>query len=223
MKLLSVNVGRPRVIGAAEKARETGIYKRPVRGVVAIGVDGVSGDAVCDTRHHGGRDQAVYVYGEPDYEWWSRRLGQRVSFGAFGENLTISELESSGAGIGDRFLIGSVLLEVTAPRIPCKTLARKMGMPSFVTQFREAERPGLYCRVVRAGDVQIGDPVSYEPRSGDVVTVIELFRSFYEPQLNEAVLRRHLAAPIAIRDRIEKEKQLARLLSRDARRANQGS
>src|SRR5262245_6324727 len=99
MKLLSVNVGRAE---QGISTGETGINKLPVHGSVAVSGAGLEGDVVCDTKHHGGPDQAVYVYGAPDYDWWMEALGRDLSYGAFGENLTIGGLESAGIRIGDR-------------------------------------------------------------------------------------------------------------------------
>jgi len=213
MQLISVNIGQARHIQNAKPSGKTGIYKLPVLGPVQITSTGPGGDAICDTEHHGGVDQAAYVYGTPDYAWWSKILGRELSPGTFGENLTITELESSGVCIGDRWHIGSVILEATAPRVPCVTLAARMGDPSFVKRFREAERPGLYCRVIQEGSLQVGDPVTWERYSGETIGAVELFRDFYAPHLDEATLRRHLAAPIGLRDRIEKEAQLEKLLA----------
>lgn len=209
MQLISVNIGKARAIHGAKTSGRTGIYKLPVSEPVRITRDGLPGDAICDTENHGGVDQAVYVFGTPDYAWWSRELAQDLAPGTFGENLTISELESATFSIGDRLHIGEVILEVTAPRIPCGTLAARMGDSTFVKRFRYAERPGLYCRVIHEGHIQSGDKVTFEPFAGETITAIEMFRAFYEKQLDEATLRRHLAAPIAIRDRVEKERKLA--------------
>ena len=213
MQLYSVNVGHERPILYAKRSGKTGIYKMPVSAPVQITVNGLSGDAICDVENHGGPDQAIYIYGTPDYAWWSDELGRELLPGTFGENLTIAGLESARLSIGDRLYVGSVILEVTAPRIPCVTLATRMGDPAFVKRFRAAERPGLYCRVIREGFVQRGDPVTLEPYPGETLTAIEMFRDFYEAELSEATLRRHLAAPIAIRDRIAKEEQLAKRLA----------
>ena len=101
-----------------------------------------------------------------------------------------------------------MILEVTAPRIPCWKLAQRMGDPGFVKRFRAAERPGVYCRVVREGRIQAGDPVTLEPYAGEPVTVVEVFRDYYEPDRDPAAIRRFLAAPIAIRARTDKERQL---------------
>lgn len=214
MKLVSVNVGKAQKIAA--KSGETGIYKRPVAGPVQVTKDGLAEDTISDTENHGGADQAVYLYGTPDYAWWRAALGRDLEPGTFGENLTVSGLESATLNVGDRLVIGETLLEVTAPRVPCVTLAVRMGDPAFVKRFRHAERPGVYCRVLKEGSVRVGDAVRLEPfaggHAGEALGVLEMFRSFYGPKLDEAALRRHLAAPIAVRDRADKEAALAKLL-----------
>lgn len=214
MRLLSVNVGRERPIGKGNTLGRTGIYKRSVDEPVWIAALGLEGDTVSDTENHGGVDQAVYVYGVPDYAWWTEELDRELPPGTFGENLTITELESVAAFIGDRLHIGDVTLEVTAPRIPCATLAARMEDPRFVKRFRWAERPGLYCRVIREGAVRAGDMVTLERYRGETISAIEMFRDFFDPNLSEVGLRRHLAAPVAVRDRVLKEKQLGELLVR---------
>lgn len=212
MQLISVNIGQARAMKNAKASGKTGIYKLPVSEPVQITANGLPGDAICDVENHGGVDQAVYIFGAPDYAWWSEQLGYELAPGTFGENLTISELESTQFSIGDRLHIGSVILEVTAPRIPCVTLAVRMGDPTFVKRFRYAERPELYCRVIQAGTVQVGEPVTWEPYQGETITALEMFRDFYAPEQSEATIRRHLAAPIAIRDRVDKEERLRQLV-----------
>jgi MOSC domain-containing protein YiiM len=216
MQLVSVNVGQEQCIHNGKKTETSGIFKQPVVERVEITPLGLKGDTIIDTQHHGGPDQAVYVYGGADYDYWSGALGKVVLPGTFGDNLTISDLESAKFLIGDHLVIGPVILEVTCPRIPCATLAARMADPQFVKRFRYAERPGLYCRVIQAGLVQTGAAVTWEHYTGEAVLALELFRSFYEPQLSEAVLRHQLAAPIAVRARIEKETQLSKLLGNTA-------
>jgi MOSC domain-containing protein YiiM len=211
MHITSVNIGQKQNIQRARSSGLTGIYKQPVERA-QITAERLAGDAICDTKNHGGPDQAVYIYGEPDYAWWSAELGQALGPGTFGENLTIAGLESARLNIGDRLRIGDVVLEVTAPRIPCSTLAARMGDPAFVKRFRHAERPGLYCRVIQPGEVHAGQPVELEPHAGPTVAAIELFRAYYLKDLDLATLRRHLAAPIAIRDRVDKQERLEKLL-----------
>ena len=214
MQILSVNVGEERSIQNARSFGRSGIFKTPVAGPVRVAYGGLVEDTISDTENHGGVDQAVYLYGALDYEWWSQELGRDLPPGTFGENLTVSGLESAGSRIGDRLCMGSAVLEVTAPRIPCVTLAARMEDPSFVERFRGAERPGLYCRVIREGEVQATDAVSYEPYQGETVGVIEVCRDFFDPDPSEENIRRHLAAPIAVRARAEKKRQLEKLLAR---------
>jgi MOSC domain-containing protein YiiM len=191
--------------------RKTGIIKIAAAGAVRITKAGVEGDAVCDVRHHGGPDQAVYVYGGLDYDWWMEQLGEPLGPGTFGENLTIARLESGPVRIGDRLHINQVTLEVTAPRAPCRTLAARMQDSAFVQRFRAAERPGLYCRVLEEGSVRAGDLVRLEPYRGEPITILEMFRDHYAPYLDADRLRQYLKLPIAIRDRTSKEAQLAKL------------
>lgn len=208
MQLISVNIGRAEAIQKAKKSGVSGIFKHSTTTPVLVNALGLAGDTICDTVHHGGVDQAVYVYGSADYAWWSAALGMELEPGTFGENLTISDLESAQFWVGDRLQVGAVTLEITAPRIPCATLAARMGDPAFVKRFRNAERPGLYCRVIQEGSLQIGDPVTHERYTGVPITMVEMFRDFYKPSLTATTLRRYLAVPIAIRDRVEKEAQL---------------
>lgn len=223
MLLLSVNIGEERVVGNGRSSWKSGIHKQPVGERVRISCSGLSGDRICDTENHGGADQAVYVYGTPDYEWWSEELGRELTPGTFGENLTISGLESARARIGDRFLVASAVLEVTAPRIPCATLAARMEDPTFVKRFRWAGRPGLYCRVVREGEMRADDEVTLQPYQGETITVIEMFRDFFDPRPSEEKIRCHLAAPIAVRARIERETQLKELLARRDEKVSRAS
>lgn len=214
MNLMSVNIGQTRPLPNVKASGQSGIYKQAVSGPIQITTMGLVGDTICDTEHHGGVDQAVYVYSRTDYAWWEDQLGQPLHPGTFGENLTIEGFDPARVQVGDRLHMEGVILEVTAPRVPCVTLAARMGDPMFVKRFRYAERPGFYCRVIQEGYVQQGDSVIFEPYQGQTVSLIEYLRDFYEPDRSETTLRRYLGAPIALRDRVYKEEQLAQLLSK---------
>ena len=214
MQLLSVNIGQKRTQQKGSELETTGIYKLPVQGPVEIKSLGIQSDFICDQKNHGGPDQAIYVYGQPDYEWWSTELGTELGPGIFGENLTVSELESAHFNIGDRLHVGSAILEITAPRIPCSTLAARMGDPQFVKKYRRAKRPGLYCRVIQEGFVQTGNEVTLESYKGETISILQMFRDYYDNHKSEATLRRHLRAPIAIRAREDAERDLEKLLSK---------
>jgi len=213
MKVLSVNIAQVRDVVIAGKAKKTGIYKEPVSRPVTVTKEGLKGDNICNHKYHGGVDQAVYIYGSIDYDWWQKSLNREIVPGTFGENLTISNLESSTFSVGDRLLIDEVILEVSAPRAPCSTFANKMADPTFVKKFKNAERPGLYCRVIREGFISAGDQVTIKKYADPTISILEMFREEFDPVGTEEELRRYLAAPIAIRDRIKKEERLNKLLA----------
>ena len=214
MQLLSVNIGQKRTQQKGNELETTGIYKLPVQEPVEIKSLGIQSDFICDQKNHGGPDQAIYIYGMADYDWWSSELGKELAPGTFGDNLTISELESAHFNIGDRLHVGSTILEVSAPRIPCSTLAARMGDPQFVKKYRQAERPGLYCRVIQEGFVQTGNEVKIERYQHETLSVLQMFRDYFDNNKSEETLRRHLRAPIAIRARNETEEDLGKLLSK---------
>lgn len=198
MRLQSINIGTKHTLEIGNTSVETGIIKIPVTGPVHITSECVGSDVIHNRKVHGGPDQVAYVYGGTDYAWWSKLSGRELPPGILGENLTITDLESGPIRIGDRLVIGTVVLEVTAPRIPCFKLAKRMSDPTFVKRFRAARRPGMYCRVIAPGWVCAGDPVTLEPYSGATVTIQEMFDAFFTFPLGEAVIERILAAPIAI-------------------------
>jgi MOSC domain-containing protein YiiM len=172
--LISVNAGAAAPTEHSDVGL-TAIGKRPVDGAVAIaapgprgtGPTGVEGDRVCDTRHHGGPDQAVYAYAREDLDRWAAELGRELPGGVFGENLTTLGLEVTGARIGERWLVGAeTLLEVAAPRIPCRTFAGWMDEAGWIKRFTERALPGAYLRVVRPGRVRAGTRCGWCTRPG---------------------------------------------------------
>lgn len=213
MQLISVNLGEERTLHRKERVEQTGIFKMPVGRSIHISKLGLAGDVIVSKKHHGGPDQAVYVYGVTDYEWWAKEIGRELPPGIFGENLTIRDLESAQFNIGDYLHIGAVTLQVTAPRIPCGTFAGRMEDSQWVKKFRQAERPGLYCRVLTEGEVSPGMPVSMEKYTAETISSMQVFRDYYDKNKSLETLRRHLKAPIAMRVRESVEKELAALES----------
>lgn len=204
MLLASVNVALPPKGGTA-------IDKRSVTGPVAVAELGLDGDGQGDRRNHGGPDQAVYAYGVPDYEWWSAELGRTLLPATFGENLTITGLESAGLAIGDRLAIGSTLLEVTSPRIPCSTLATRMDDARFARRFQDARRPGVYLRVLETGTITVGDDVRLERAPAGALPVLALQDLYYAKSPSREEVERALGAPVAIRARRDLERRLSKL------------
>jgi MOSC domain-containing protein YiiM len=210
MRITSVNVGKAERLTGPSFHGETGIFKRPVTGHVGIGELGLEGDEVLNEQHHGGPDQAVYLYRREDYDWWSNQLGSTVAPGTFGDNLTVTGLPGPGLIIGSRLVFDTVILEITAPRIPCNTLAQRMNDPRFAKRFMKAERPGVYCRVIKSGSVAAGDAFHLEPGDPDGVSTLEIFRGASR-KLTRDELARFLAAPIDVRTRRDFEAKLEKL------------
>lgn len=208
MQLESINVGRAETISHGNKSMKTGICKYPAEGPVRITADGITDDVILNTVHHGGVDQAVYAYGTDDYDWWAESMGLEVYPGLFGENLTIRDMPTD-MHIGDRLLIGEVVLEVTSARIPCDTFSTRMQDKGFGLAFRRAERPGIYFRVLNAGNITAGDSVTLVENSESDVTVLDLFRFGFAVNHDADTLRRYLDAPIAERVRAKIEQKLA--------------
>ncbi|MCR6033580.1 MOSC domain-containing protein [Nocardioides sp. zg-579] len=187
-QLVSVNVGTPREAAWAGIGR-TSIDKAPVTGPVEVGRLGLAGDKVSDTRHHGGVDQAVYAYAREDLDRWAVDLGQEVRDGQFAENLTTRGVEVTEAEVGERWAVGTALLEVAYVRTPCNDFKTWMGRCGFdnrawVKRFTLDGAPGAYLRVLAPGTVQTGDAVEVLHRPGHGVTIATMFRALHtEPAL----------------------------------------
>lgn len=194
-RVASVNVVHALVPDVRGDLDRTAIDKRPVPHRVAVqpagdGGVGLAGDQIYDTRHHGGRDQAVYAYAAEDRVWWSAELGRDLAPGQFGENLSTEGVDVTGAVIGERWVVGDdgLVLEVTGPRIPCSTFQGFLGEPQWVRRFTEHGASGAYLRVVNPGTVGEGDGVTVIDRPAHGVTIGDVF----VPRRTEASLLRRL-------------------------------
>ena len=218
MKIISVNVGQPTALRVGQRTAVSGIRKHPVPGRVRVGGLGLEGDHVLNRRHHGGPDQAVYVYTREDYDAWEEKLGRRLEAGTFGENLLISGGESAHWAVGDRLELGDgegeggagAVLEVTAARIPCATLGARMEDAGFVKRFAALGRPGFYTRVLQPGEIGKGDACRRVPGPEGAPTIAQVFAASLGQEREEAELRRWLEYPLAKRLRADVEGWLAR-------------
>lgn len=202
----SVNIGVARATTHSDIGY-TGIDKHPVDGPVEIrppavaGGSGLAADTVCDFRHHGGPDQAVYAYAREDLDEWAARLGRDLPSGVFGENLTTRGLDVGAALIGERWRVGTALLEVSVPRIPCRTFAGWLDEQGWVRTFTRRAAPGTYLRVLVAGVVRAGDPVTVVHRPDHDVCVETTFRALtLAPDLLPRLVGIE-ALPASVRDR----------------------
>lgn len=195
-QVISVNVGRPREAAWAGIGR-TSIDKAAVEGPVAVRRLGLDGDEVSDTRHHGGVDQAVYAFAVEDLRTWAERLGAPIAPGRFGENLTTEGIDVNEAEIGERWRVGTALLEVRSIRTPCNDFKRWMGLGGYderawVRRFTVEARPGPYLKVLDEGVVAAGDALEVVHRPGHGVTVSTMFRALNG---DRPLLPRLLAVP----------------------------
>jgi MOSC domain-containing protein YiiM len=186
----SVNVGTPRSVQVGGHAVLTAIWKQPVSGRVPLRGVNLLGDEQADRTVHGGPDKAVYAYAREDIHWWEIELEHSVGAAPFGENLTVRGLPVSEAVIGEHWTVGSALLQVAQPRLPCFKLGIRMGDPRFLKRFAAAGRPGAYLRILREGDIAAGDEIVVHDRPGHAVTIALASRALLgERHLLPAVLQ----------------------------------
>ncbi|MEA2453335.1 MAG: hypothetical protein QOG04_2045 [Actinomycetota bacterium] len=183
--VISVNVGRPRSLLVKGNHRSTGIFKGPVADRVPLQGVSVGNDVQMDKKNHGGQFQAIYAYAVEDYAWWSKELGDELAPGTFGENLTTQGIDLQSTLVGERWNVGSAEIEVTSPRIPCSTLATRMGLPGFVKRFAAAERFGAYLQIVKEGDVGAGDSLKVLSRPAHGVTIVDVARAYLSRDSDE--------------------------------------
>lgn len=196
-RVISCNVGRPREATMGERRVLTGIFKRPVAGRVVLTKWNLAGDQQADLRVHGGVNKAVYAYPSEHYSYWASALQDLpLPWGMFGENLTTSGLDEESVYIGDRFQIGSAVLQVTQPRAPCYKLALKFGRPDIVERFWNSGRAGFYLSVIEEGELGAGDTVVRVSRGAEEVSVAEVLRLRRGSNPDPAALERALRSPL---------------------------
>jgi MOSC domain-containing protein YiiM len=175
MKLLSVNVGRPRVVEWHGETLPTSIFKEAVPGRVRVAKLNLQGDEQSDLSVHGGTDKAVYAYPSEHYAFWREELpGLKFPWGAFGENLTIEGLLEDTVRVGDRLAVGSAVFAVTQPRMPCFKLAIRFERQDMVKRFMRSGRTGFYLAVEREGDVGAGDAIGLIERNATRPSIADL-------------------------------------------------
>ncbi len=197
MKLISLNVGRPRRVETPRGPVLTAIWKSPIEGRVALRRFNIDGDQQADLTVHGGENKAVYLYPSEHYAFWRAELpGVDLPPGMFGENLTTEGLDEREAQIGDRFRIGTAVLQVAQPRMPCFKLALKFGRPDMVKRFWLSGLSGIYFSIVEEGELAVGDQIVPVSRVANGITVAELVKLYRDPAPDPARIQVALNAPL---------------------------
>ncbi|MGX4677332.1 MOSC domain-containing protein [SAR92 clade bacterium H246] len=187
MKIKSINTSKVTTLDYEGKTITTGIFKKPISKPVIIRKLNIDGDEQADLKHHGGADKAVYAFSADCYDYWCKTLGKEtLPPGSFGENLTLSGLDESQVHIGDQFIIGECILEVSQPRVPCFKLGIAMGNKKMPKLFIESNRTGIYFRVVKEGLIAKGDAVEHIPAQENLITVQSLFRAVFDKKFKDA-------------------------------------
>ena len=190
MKVISLNVGRPRLVLDRGREVSTGIFKSPVAGPVMMRQTNFDGDRQADLDNHGGTNKAVYAYPSEHYEYWRNELPSvELTWGNFGENLTTEGLLESEARIGDRYRIGGAVVRVSQPRIPCFKLGIRFGRDDMPKRFLASGRSGIYFSVVEEGPVSAGDAIELVERDACGITVADVNRAFVRSRENLDLLR----------------------------------
>ena len=194
MKLISLNVARPRLALYKGATINTGIFKKPVSGRVALRTLNLDGDQQADLSVHGGLYKAAYAYPSEHYEYWRKELpGMDLPWGLFGENFTTEGLAEDDLHVGDRFRVGSALLMVRQPRVPCYKLAAKFQRDDIIERFLASGRSGFYFSVEQEGDVGAGDTIELISRNQDGITIAEMNRLFVRERYNRDLLQKAIA------------------------------
>jgi MOSC domain-containing protein YiiM len=194
MKIISLNVGRPRLVVWNGQTVSTGIYKTPVEGRVMLRTLNLDGDRQADLTVHGGPSKAAYAYPAEHYLYWRGELpGTELPFGMFGENFTTEGLDEAHVNIGDRFRIGSAEVTVTVPRMPCYKLGIKFGRTDIIKRFMASGRTGFYFSVQCEGEVGAGDEIELIGRDENNVTVADISRLYARDKSDVETMRRAVA------------------------------
>ena len=191
MKLISLNVGMPRIVESNGEPVATGIFKRPKQGSVMLRTLNLDGDRQADLRVHGGISKAVYGYPVEHYEFWKRELpDMELPFGMFGENFTTEGMLEDALNVGDRFRIGEAELMVTEPRMPCYKLGIKFGRTDIIRKFLQSRRTGFYFAVVKEGEVEAGNEIELLSRDSNGITIADITRLYAFEKDDVETLRR---------------------------------
>lgn len=180
MKVVSVNIGKKQLVDWKGKQEYTGIFKYPVDNSITLGIEDVEGDDVVDRKYHGGTFMACYIYSADHYPYWKEKYPDlEWDYGMFGENITIEGLNEEMFNIGDEYQLGSALVQISQPRKPCYKLGIRFGTQAILKEYINADYPGIYLRVIRNGEVKVGDELTLVQKHPDKIGLLEIYHLHY--------------------------------------------
>ncbi len=197
MKVLSVNIGKRKQLIWKSKIVETGIHKKPINTSIFLGEEDVVNDVVCDRKHHGGKDMAVFVYSKSHYAYFKElHPNMELNNGVFGENITVANLEETEIFIGDIFKVGEAIIQVSQPRFPCFKLGVIFGSQKIVKQYLNSTFCGFYFRVLQQGKVQKNNKFTLIEKAKNSMTVAEVYSLKSVNRKNKLLIQKALDLPL---------------------------
>ena len=194
-KVISVNVGLPKELVSGDRSITTGIIKTPISGPVRVRTLNLDGDRQADLTVHGGVDKALYLYPSEHYEFWQQELGEKLPWAAFGENLTVAGLLETNVSVGDQLGIGTAVIAISQPRLPCYKLAATFQREDMIRRFLGSRRTGFYARVLQEGQLQSGDSIAALHEDPVRLTVRELTDVYVAKTRDRKEIERVLSVP----------------------------
>lgn len=190
MKILAISTGNPKTASDDKGEWSSAIFREPVQGPIHLGIRSLDGDSVADTKHHGTEGQAVCCHPVEHYDYWRKEYDlsdddARLGSGSLGENLTVENMNESEVCVGDRYKMGSAVVEVSNVRYPCWKQERKTGLEGFLAKTKETQRTGYYLRVIEEGDLQAGDVPELLARPFPEMTIARVNKAIHEPAMAE--------------------------------------
>lgn len=210
MNIISTNIAKPQFVTINGDKQKTGIYKKPTNQPIYLDKEEVKGDEISNRKVHGGEFKACYLFSTNHYPHWENLYPNfDWHYGMLGENLTVEGLDETQLHVGDIYKLGSALIQVTQPREPCTTFAAKMGTPEIMQQFIDHGRPGTYVRVLKPGNVRVGDTLELVEKAENSVSIADFFKIIFDQEKNQEHLKRIVESEaIPLRKRMQLERFL---------------
>lgn len=194
LKVISLNIGKKQEVDWRGKKVQTGIFKRPVDYPIFLGKEDVATDDVVERKYHGGVNKACYIYSADHYHYWSEKYPEvDMTFGALGENITLSGLDETQINIGDIYQLGEAIVQVSQPRQPCFKLGIRFGSQKIVKDFFRSPYSGIYLRIIQEGEVKMGDEMTLKTTVPNGISVADVHSLFTSNKENITLAKKAIA------------------------------